>query len=48
MSGARDWFESHGLSWTDFLENGLPTDQIRALNDPLGNRVIAFAEKHNG
>ena len=48
MNGAREWFESHNLSWTDFLENGIDDSIIRALNDPLGDRVIEFAEKQNG
>lgn len=46
MSGARGWFESYGLSWADFLENGITVEQLRALNDPLGNRVADFAETH--
>lgn len=48
MSGARGWFESYGLSWSDFLENGITVTQLRALNDPLGNRVADFAEAHQG
>lgn len=48
MSGAREWFESHNLSWSDFLENGLPKETIAALNDPLADRVIAFAESVDG
>lgn len=48
MGGAREWFESHGLSWNDFLENGLPKETLVALNDPLADRVIAFAESANG
>lgn len=43
--GARHWFEQKGLSWQEFLAEGLPADQVRALNDPLADRVIAAAEK---
>lgn len=45
MKGARPWFASHGLSWSDFLANGIHADRLRVLNDALADRVIAAAEK---
>lgn len=41
--GARGWFESHGLSWSEFLTNGVPVDTIRQLNDGIANRVVEIA-----
>ena len=48
--GARRWFESHGLSWSDFLTNGKSADELDALGDALAFRVTAIAreEASNG
>lgn len=44
-SGARRWFESHGLPWGDFLIDGIPIETIEALNDGVANRVIEIARQ---
>lgn len=48
--GARKWFLSYGLSWTDFLENGIPAADLDLLRDGLADRVSAIArqEAENG
>ena len=43
--GARAWFEQHGLSWDDFLDNGITFERLEALDDALANRVMATARK---
>lgn len=45
MGGARAWFAKHNLSWSDFLENGLPVEQVEALGDAMGHRVAEAARK---
>lgn len=44
-SGARQWFQRNGFSWTDFIENGMCASRVRPLNDEFANRVIALAEQ---
>lgn len=39
VRGLRAWFERHGLSFQDFVRNGLPIERVEAT-DELG-RVIA-------
>ena len=43
--GTRLWFTSQGLSWIDFLENGMPAEQVAALNNPFADRVLEIAMK---
>ena len=43
--GTRRWFTSQGLSWTEFLENGMPAEQVAALNNPFADRVLEIAMK---
>lgn len=43
--GSRAWFEHHGLSWNNFLTQGIAASELRALDDALANRVIEAAEK---
>lgn len=44
--GARNWFQSHGFSWADFLQNGKSADELEATGDPLAFRVTAIARAH--
>lgn len=50
MKGARTWFERHDLSWDDFLDHGLPLEQVEAIEDALAQRVAEAArqEMNNG
>lgn len=44
-SGAREWFVSRGLNYSDFLRNGLKVEVLEALNDELANIVCREARK---
>jgi hypothetical protein len=43
--GARLWFNSHGLSWNNFLTKGIEVEVIEKFDDALANRVIEVARK---
>lgn len=43
--GARHWFARHGLSWTDFLENGVPVEVIESTEDPFAMKVAGIARE---
>lgn len=43
-AGVRPWFRRHGLSWQDFLDNGIAADRLRATGDALVEPVIQIAE----
>lgn len=43
--GAREWFASYGLSWSEFLENGLPAEVLEATGDPLAARAVCCAKE---
>jgi hypothetical protein len=45
MSGAREWFASHDLSWNDFLENGIPCEVVEQIDDHFGKIVSEIARK---
>ncbi len=43
--GSREWCAHNRVSWNRFVSEGLPVAEMRAINDPIVNRVIAEAEK---
>ena len=43
--GAREWFTSRGLDFSDFLRNGLKVEIVEALGDELANIVCREARK---
>jgi hypothetical protein len=43
MGGSRDFFKAHGLSWNDFLENGIPADDLAATGNPMAIKVAENA-----
>jgi arsenate reductase-like glutaredoxin family protein len=43
MRGARQWFSLHGIDYADFIQNGISSDKVLALNDALGDRVVQIA-----
>jgi hypothetical protein len=45
MSGGRQWFSDHGLSWSDFLENGIPADTLEATGDEMALVVSKLARE---
>lgn len=44
-SGARRWFQQQGLSWQDFLANGLPVEFLDTLDDHMANEVARIARE---
>ena len=44
---ARHWFEKNGLDWRDFVRNGIPVSNLRAIDDQQTNvdRVEAAARR---
>jgi len=39
-SGARRWFEAHGLDFRDFMENGISEDAMLATGDARAQEVV--------
>ena len=38
--GARAFFERYGLSWSEFLMNGISADKLIATGDPMALQVV--------
>lgn len=45
--GARNWFARNNLSWQDFLANGISSDILEKLGDPLGLKAVTVARKES-
>jgi len=43
--GAKAWFDSQGLDFRAFLDEGLPVETLEALQDALADRVCAAARR---
>ena len=43
FQGSRPWLARHGLSWQDFLANGVEVEVLEATGDALAMRVAAQA-----
>lgn len=43
--GGRDYFAKYGLSWSDFLQNGIDATVLIEHNDPLSARAVAAAQE---
>jgi hypothetical protein len=43
FQGSRPWLARHGLSWQEFLANGIQAETLEATGDALARRVIAQA-----
>lgn len=41
--GARAWFRQRGLDFVGFLENGMPAEELEAIDDWFAKRVAARA-----
>ena len=44
-NGTRAWFKHHGIDYNEFLANGLPIEQVEALNDGFAEQVCAVARE---
>ena len=38
--GSRQWFSAHGLSWADFVANGISAAVLAATGDPMAIHLI--------
>jgi hypothetical protein len=47
-TGARRWFEAHGLDFRDFLKHGIDIEVLRATGDAFAVRAIELHEARNG
>jgi len=45
--GMREMCEQKGLSWENFLKNGIDAEELRKLDDSMANKLIEQAEKRN-
>lgn len=45
--GLRKFAEEKGLNWDDFLQNGMPLDQVRLIDDAMVQRVADLAEEED-
>lgn len=43
--GAREWFARHGLSWSEFVAQGVDAEKLRATGDAMALRVVEHAER---
>jgi hypothetical protein len=43
FQGSRPWLARHGLSWQEFLANGIEAEVLEATGDALALRVAAQA-----
>jgi len=48
MRGCRRWFAQHGIDWQRVRREGITTDELRATNDALADRVIEDVEARDG
>lgn len=44
MTGSREWAKAHGLDFRTFMREGLPVEDLRALECPLADRACDAAE----
>ena len=44
-AGARAWFRTHGLTWSDFVANGIEIERVLAIGCPIANRAADAALK---
>ena len=43
--GARAWFDANGMSWSDFLENGVAVERVEHMNDAYAQQMVALAKE---
>lgn len=46
--GARLWFQRQGLSWGDFLRNGIDEALLLATRDPMARKLVEHARGTDG
>lgn len=45
VPGVKTWLEAHDLSWSMFIREGIPINEILSPNDALGNKVARVAQQ---
>lgn len=45
--GSREFFNKHGLSWSDFLRNGIERDKLYNTNDAMAQKAVSVADMEN-
>lgn len=43
--GAREFFQQNGLSWSEFLTDGIAIEKLEATNDAMAMQVCETARK---
>ena len=43
--GARQFFERHGLDWSDFLKNGIDAAAVEHIDDAMLQKVVDNARQ---
>lgn len=44
--GGRQWLAQHGISWSQFVAEGIDAAQLTATGDPLALALVEFAQQH--
>lgn len=47
-SGTREWWRRNDLAWQDFLDNGIPEEELLKTGDPMALRAVEMARKDHG
>lgn len=47
-AGTREFFNKHGLDFSDFLKNGITEEQLIKTNDLQAKKVVDYVRKANG
>lgn len=42
--GSREFFNKHGLSWAEFLRNGIERDRLYNTNDAMAQKAALLAD----
>lgn len=45
VSGARKWCARNGISFDDFIRDGIPVSRVEACKDAMGLQMAAIARK---
>lgn len=44
-SGARSWFQRHGLDWKEFVRDGIDAARLEATGDGLACALVRWARE---
>jgi hypothetical protein len=46
-SGARAWFQRHGLDWSEFVRHGIDAEQLVATGDGMALKLVEHARQED-